>query len=91
MAEDGEAQDPQAGQRGPHGCQGPKVRRFGRKPKLTDHQQAEALKRLAAGRKLPIDCQDNGRAPRHGREADRVGSGPRADEDGDPAGLTARF
>lgn len=23
--------------------------RFGRKPKLTDHQQAEALKRLAAG------------------------------------------
>jgi DNA invertase Pin-like site-specific DNA recombinase len=26
-----------------------KVVRFGRKPKLTDHQQAEALKRLAAG------------------------------------------
>jgi DNA invertase Pin-like site-specific DNA recombinase len=24
-------------------------RRFGRKPKLDDHQQAEALKRLAAG------------------------------------------
>jgi len=23
--------------------------RFGRKPKLTDHQQAEALKRLASG------------------------------------------
>jgi DNA invertase Pin-like site-specific DNA recombinase len=23
--------------------------RFGRKPKLTDHQQAEALKRMAAG------------------------------------------
>jgi hypothetical protein len=30
--------------------------RFGRKPKLTDHQQAEALKRLAAGESCPIDC-----------------------------------
>ena len=28
--------------------------RFGRKPKLTDHQ-AEALKRLDAGRELPVD------------------------------------
>ena len=43
--------------------------RFGRKPKLTDHQQAEALKRLDAGRELPIDSQDDGRAPRHHRQA----------------------
>jgi DNA invertase Pin-like site-specific DNA recombinase len=47
--------------------------RFGRKPKLTDHRQVEALRRLAAGRKLPIDRQDDGRAPRYDREAGWVG------------------
>src|SRR5262245_41417200 len=43
-----EAPDPQARERRPHRRQA-KGTRFGRKPKLTAHQQAEALKRLAAG------------------------------------------
>lgn len=51
--------------------------RFGRKPKLTDHQQTEALKRLAAGERLPIDRQHDGRAPRYGREVGGL-AGPRA-------------
>ena len=49
MAEDERGRYPQARKRRPYCRQRPEGTRFGRKPKLTDHQQAEALKRLDAG------------------------------------------
>jgi DNA invertase Pin-like site-specific DNA recombinase len=49
MAEDRSRPYPQACQRRPCRRQGQGHPRFGRKPKLTEHQQAEALKRLEAG------------------------------------------
>ena len=43
--------------------------RFGRKPKLTDHQQAEALKRMAPGESCRAIGKLLGRAPCHHRQA----------------------
>src|SRR5262245_39295115 len=51
---------------------------FGRKPKLTAHQQAEALKRLAAGESCRSIARtmNHGRAPRHRRGMGGVDSHP---------------
>ena len=60
MAEDERHRIAQAGQRRPgHSAQ--EWHRFGRKPKLTDHQRAEALKRLATGESCRAIAKSFGR------------------------------